>query len=659
MDYRLSSLPCGSVRLKGLLGARLDACRENRILPHDEEFLLWPYERKVPVVPRASEDLRYYEEEGPLREPQGQKRWLYPRGMAPRPEFTLSDWPGEFIGTWVATASSMAYGVGDAVLLSKLDGVLARWLSTQAPDGYLGTYTESDRWKSWDLWVEAHAMLGLLAYYEVSGEERALAAARRMADRVIGDFGPGRASVHLTGPHGGLASSSILEPLVLLYRQTQKTEYLSFARWLVDVDWEQPAGPKTISTLASGAGVRAVGNGKALEMLITLVGLLELFCETDQQEYFDAVQAAWSDIANNHVYVTGTASVGEYFVEGALPNDGLYNIGETCVTMAWINLCFHLHRLTGNARYLDPAEIAIYNHLLAAQSEDGRGWAYYVGLRDSKRYREHTDPECCPSRGSRALSLLPSAAVSVRGSNVFVNLFEPLSAAIDLVDVGAVNLEVTSHYPFEGLIQFELGFERPATFGLCLRRPGWCRDFEVRVNGTPLEVAPNSAGYLNLVREWEPGANVELSYEMGTRVICDASGNVGRVAFARGPLIYAADVCLLPSGKRLEDLAVLLAPGTNNGAQVRPHGTPTNRLEAPLAQLAPGTEPAFGDSGRYRVLDVVQPEPDGYVDLVPFYEAGNRDPDCYRAGVWSNMELHRNITYQLWLPAITTSVSQA
>jgi len=30
--------------------------------------------------------------------------------------------------------------------------------------------------------------------------------------------------------------------------------------------------------------------------------------------------------------------------------------------------------------------------LLAAQSPDGWGWAYYVGLRDSKRYRWHTDP---------------------------------------------------------------------------------------------------------------------------------------------------------------------------------------------------------------------------------------------------------------------------
>ena len=95
MHDRLSKTGYGSVRLRGLLGARVDACRVNRMVAHDEDYLLWPYEQGVPVVPTQSTDLRYFEEIAPLRAPRGELFWVYPRGMAPRPEDTVSDWQGE------------------------------------------------------------------------------------------------------------------------------------------------------------------------------------------------------------------------------------------------------------------------------------------------------------------------------------------------------------------------------------------------------------------------------------------------------------------------------------------------------------------------------------------------------------------------------------
>ena len=295
MQDKLSAPKLGSVRLKGLLGSRVDACRNNRIAVHDEDYLLWPYEEGVPVSPWNSPANRYYEEVAPFRAPRGEQKWLYPVGMAPHPELTVSDWQGEFLGTWVATASLMGFEVGDQALLEKVDRVLARWLPTQRPDGYLGTYSEAERWQSWDVWIQAHVMIGLLVHYDVSGRPGDLEAARKVADRLLVDFGPGKAYLP-TGHHHGLDSSSVLEPMVLLYRRTGDQRYLDWARWLVDVDWESEEGPKTVSALTSGAGVRAVGNAKALEMLITLVGLIELYRETGEKRYFDAVEAAWTDV---------------------------------------------------------------------------------------------------------------------------------------------------------------------------------------------------------------------------------------------------------------------------------------------------------------------------------------------------------------------------
>jgi hypothetical protein len=130
------------VHLGGLLGSRVDACRTNRILAYDENYLLWSYEAKIPVVPTGSTEERYYEETGPLRERRGEISWLYPRGLGPRPELTFSDWPGELVGQWVATASLMSYGAPDNAVLEKLEQVVERWLATQGPDGYLGVAPE-------------------------------------------------------------------------------------------------------------------------------------------------------------------------------------------------------------------------------------------------------------------------------------------------------------------------------------------------------------------------------------------------------------------------------------------------------------------------------------------------------------------------------------
>lgn len=49
-----------------------------------------------------------------------------------------------------------------------MDYAAEELMSTQFPDGYLGTYEEKDRWTSWDAWSHKYNMIGLLAYYELT-----------------------------------------------------------------------------------------------------------------------------------------------------------------------------------------------------------------------------------------------------------------------------------------------------------------------------------------------------------------------------------------------------------------------------------------------------------------------------------------------------------
>ena len=69
-----------------------------------------------------------------------------------------------------------------------------------------------------------------------------------------------------------MAPTSVLEPMVLLYRATGEPRYLDFAHYILRA-WDEPDGPRVLSAMLRDKTVLAVGNRKAYEMLSDYVGL--------------------------------------------------------------------------------------------------------------------------------------------------------------------------------------------------------------------------------------------------------------------------------------------------------------------------------------------------------------------------------------------------
>jgi uncharacterized protein len=618
-----------AVHMSGLLGQRFDDSRTRRLHHQEEDHLLFPFRLKVPVG-----------NEHPQR---------------PWPEIH-GDWQGEFMGTWVDAAVLSAWNAGDEMLREKITTMVRAWIAEQEPDGYLGTYRGEERWDSWAVWIQAHNLIGLISYFRYSGDREALQTAIKIADCVLANFGPEKRLLHSVGWYGGMANSAILEPLVWLYWETGDPRYLAFGRWLVDVSWEAEGGSHMVSALTEGKGVAGVAGGKGIEMLTNFAGLVELYRATGEERYLKALLAGWEDIVEHQLYITGSASTGEFFQSDyVLRNDGVYKIGEVCVSMGWMYLNFSLGRLTGEARFYDMAEQTIYNHLLTAQSPDGRGWAYYTGLRDHKRYRWHTDPECCPSRGVRALAHLPTNILAVEDHGLVVNLYEPARAQVSLSGEMQLGVEIETGYPFDGAVQLKLTPVERQNFYLRLRIPGWCRKWLLKVNGVDQAQVLDPRGYAVIQRKWETGDTVDLCLEMPVHVVSDRLGNPGRVAFVRGPLVYAADSGLLPSSVLLDDLVVALksAEPANNIRVIVDHDSNQTRLVATRWVLKEKMgEQVWKEKLRYH--DFTGGTPEGQVEdfyLVPFFDAGNRDPHCYKDGIHPHWhDAPHSVTYQVWLP---------
>ncbi len=510
----LQPLEPACVRMDGWLGARIDANVGGRLEVVDTGPLLAGYIKKPGVHP----------------------------------------WIGEHIGKWLHAATLAWAYTGDPALREKLDAAAAQLVAAQEPDGYLGTYLPSQRFglypgADWDVWSHAYSMIGLLTYYRYTGNEPALGAARRAADLLIRTF-PGKSSILAAGTHVGMAATSVLEPVVELYRLTGDERYLAFAKYIVGA-YDEPGGPAIVRSLLAGNGVSLTANGKAYEMLANLMGICDLARVTGDRKLLQAVTNGWEDIVRNRLYVTGTASTHEHFGDDhELPNGEDAHVGETCVTTTWIQLNLQLLQVTGGAAFADEIERSLYNQLAAAQDPKGGDWCYYTALQGSKHY--DSGITCCHSSGPRAMALAPTAAYLQAGDTVVVSTFET-SRARFVVGGRAVGIEQEGGFPREGRSVLTVHTEQPSQFGIRVRVPAWAAP--LTVNGARFD-----AGWADLPeRTWREGDRIELAYNLGGRVIRGDYTNYSRDAVAWGPFVLAVDTA---QNRQLEDLeAVRLAKG--------------------------------------------------------------------------------------------------
>lgn len=557
-------VPLSDVHVDGWLGQRIQANATNRLLTVDTEPLLAGFKKKPGIHP----------------------------------------WIGEHVGKWMHAATLAWAYTGDQRLRDKLDKTAAELIAAQEPDGYLGTYVPEKRFglypeADWDVWSHKYNLIGLLMYYQYTGNEAALTACRKIGDLLINTFGPGRKSILSAGTHVGMASTSVLEPIVRLYRFTGDDRYLDFAKYIVK-SWDEPNGPRILDTLLTVKQVNKTANGKAYEMLSNLVGLCELARATGDRQYLDAVLNAWSDVASKRLYITGSASQGEHFHNDYdLPNNPKAAVAETCVTTTWAQLNLQLLRLTGQAKFGTELEKTLYNHLAAAQNPRGDDWCYFTPLEGTKDYK--TDINCCHSSGPRGMALAPLTAY-LKGrvgdaDALLVDTFETSRASVQL-DGKTVKIEQQSQFPAAGQSQLIIGSSAPAHFAVGIRTPEWGKPLEIRVNGGKITAQTNDGWAVVAARDWKLGDRITLRYSLEPRVVIGEHTNKGLRALEWGPFVLAYDAAYNPA---LPDISTLQFGKKGQAGLAKRSGQPLEVRYGVLSSKFEGTKQAifvpFADAG--------------------------------------------------------------
>ncbi len=264
--------------LEGYLGERIDACIRGRVMSEDESLLVAPF----------------------------------------RQQNETHAWQSEFWGKWTLGAIASYRYNGDPELLQKIRNGVELLLSVQLPDGYIGNYAPEAQLTNWDVWGRKYTLLGLLAYYDLSGNKKVLEAVQRLADHLLTQI-PSQKSIVEVGLYRGMPPSSILEPMVALYDRTGDKRYLDFAEYIV-AQWETERGPRLIGKALEGVPVSqrfvpdtkqeawwSWDNGqKACEMMSCYDGLLDLYKITGKPEYLEAVHKSVRNILDEEIDIAGS-----------------------------------------------------------------------------------------------------------------------------------------------------------------------------------------------------------------------------------------------------------------------------------------------------------------------------------------------------------------
>lgn len=506
----LNVIPANSIKINGYLGTKINLCITKRVATQDAAYLVEPFTKRNET----------------------------------------RQWQTEFWGKWILSAIAAYEYNRDPKLLTTFKEAVTGLLSTQSADGYIGNYSPAAQLQQWDVWGQKYTMLGLLAYYDISGDKKSLIAAKKLADRLLTLVGPDKADIIKTGNYRGMPSSSILEPMVFLYKHTAEKKYLDFAKYIVS-QWETTDGPKLISKAIEGKAVAerfpapkswwSWENGqKAYEMMSCYEGLLELYRITGEPSYLKSAKLAVQNIIDTEINVAGSGTAFECFYHGGLhQTEPTYHTMETCVTFTWIKLCNNLLRLTGDPMYADQIEKTVYNALLASMKFDGSQIAKYSPLEGMRHEGEEQcgmHINCCNANGPRAFALIPRIAILTSPKEISVNLYCQSLATVQLNSKNSVIVEQVTSYPESDKVEIIVSPEKPETFALALRVPSWSSHTSILVNGVPVE-GINAGSYQRITRNWQKGDKVTMTLDMNGRLITLN----GHQAILRGPVLLARD----------------------------------------------------------------------------------------------------------------------
>ncbi len=474
--------------------------------------------------------------------------------------------------------------------VEEIIGVIAR---AQRADGYLQTSTLIKQRNgdagakpfqsplNFETYNMGHLLTAACVHHRATRRTNFLTVARKTADFLDETY---------RTPTPELAKCSICPAhymgIVELYRVTHESRYLGLAKkffvareLITDgTDDNQDRIPFTQQTNAMGHAVRAN---------YLYAGAADLFAETGDSALWTPLALIWTNVVQQKMHLTGGCGA---LYDGAspdgakqqktisrvhqaygrnyqLPNQTAHN--ETCAAIGNALWNWRMFLATGEARFMDVVELALYNGVLSGMSLDGTNFFYTNPLRQldaqpadlrwPRTRVPYVSSFCCPPNLVRTIAEVGGYAYGKSANAIWINLYGGSTLATKLANGQPVKLTQETEYPWNGRVRVTVTECGNAPFALKLRIPGWAKGATIRLNGALTEDSARPATYLEMRRAWRVGDIVELDIPMPPQLMESnplVEETLNQVAIKRGPLVYCLESTDLAASTHLMDVAI-------------------------------------------------------------------------------------------------------
>jgi DUF1680 family protein len=456
--------------------------------------------------------------------------------------------------------------------------IIAEVVAVQEPSGYLNTYYVEDRAKNrmnqdaqrvgHELYNLGHMIQGAIAFYRGTGDRTLLDASIRFVDGyLLPAFGKAADKKPIFSGHPEIEMA-----LIELYRTTGDKRYLELAGYILEGDDRMKFQRRAYVYHFSGIPFisRTHLGGHAVRVMYACCGATDYYLETGDPAYWKTLGTLWEDLRTSQMYVNGgvgARSEGEAFGDSyELPNFTAY--GESCAAIGNMMWNWRMLAATGEAKYTDIIERALYNGINSGMSLDGALYCYRNPLAfnptaDDQIRNPWYDTTCCPPNLERTFASLPGYFYSTSKDGLYLHLYDNSQLDWHLEDGTGLKITQKTKFPWEGLAEITVAPAKATEFVFYLRIPAWSEATQVTVNGKAVPGA-TAGQYLPLRRTWSPGDVINVKFDMTPQVL-EANPRVvddfGRGAVQRGPLVYCLEQLDQPTDVPLFDVSLDLSKG--------------------------------------------------------------------------------------------------
>ena len=505
-----------------------------------------------------------------------------------QPDGENQGWRGEFWGKMMRGAALVYEYTQDEALYNTLTDSVRDMLTVAEADGRVSSYSRETEFDSWDLWGRKYVILACEYYLDICKDEglkkEIIGFISGCADYILDHIGVGKKRITSASRSWyGVNSSSILEPMVRLYRITGAQKYLDFAAYIINeggadgIDIFEAAYENKLYPYQYGVS-------KAYEMTSCFEGLLEYYEVRGIERYKIAVLNYARALLDSEMSVIGSSGITHELFDHTRTRqtasyDGVKQ--ETCVTVTLMKFFSRVLAMTRDTSFADAIERSFYNAYLGALNTEHRESRHvhekhsdrvikpmdlpfdsYSPLTPGKRgqkvggdkiFSDNSYYGCCACIGAAGVGIFLKNAIWIDADGVTLNFYERGSASFRYQGV-PVKIDIDTDYPTDGNIKIRVSAEKPLEFTLRLRTPSW--------SGMP-------KGYASYTRTWQEDT-IDLAFDMSLKTyfpeswtedtvyndmskstdvshvagparVYHTDGDDNYVAVTRGPLVLAAD----------------------------------------------------------------------------------------------------------------------